>query len=334
MIKVQDALSWLNYEEGRSHLSYSSHFSVWQVTDTKLPDTERDQAAEALLVSINNSTNPLEKAEVNVDLAVYRYTRGHLDQARRLILEAAKIYDERDDCHRQAVAEWIAFIVRYGMLEQIQAHSHARAAREIFIDRRNIYKMRGKSWETQVNWYGARIKDMTSDLDTIPEEALEWLDKFEPTKLSTASILMRNSIRELITRKSFTEAYQKIESMRNTTSRSPEVLETAEAQAFCGLSVLQMGNTEASVPFLRAGMASARHASHQHNVIRWMLGLVLFRIRCNRCEGINHLEAGLRGFEGLSKQADRQNKSDVMEWYQTQADAMQNVLKELVRNDP
>lgn len=332
MITVEDAFAWLNYEEGASHLGTSSHFSVWQIHDSKVIEEERNAIIDALVHCTHDFTDPLEKAEVFLNLGVDRYRRKQMDQARQHLEMAQKIYNEQKDRHRQAITDWILFIVRYANLERIRAHGHAHNARALFVELANHFMPLGDEGVSKARWYHVRVKDMTNDLGAIPEEAYEWLTKFEPTKMDASVVQVCANVREAIQQKRFSDAYHKIQTLSDITLRSPDALETAEAQAFCGLSILQMGNPLEAVRYLRSAMACATHSNHRHSSIRWMLGLVLFSIPSERCNGINHLEACLRSFEQLCQQADRQNKQKAVEWYETQLEAMKKVLADLAHN--
>jgi hypothetical protein len=329
MITADQAITWLNWEK-QSHLSLDSLGMLRQITDPNVEENRKQFLLNELENCSREMADPLERAEVLVYSSKEWLQRSCLDRACQLAKDAKFIYEspEGKDQHRQAVIAWIMQVILVNQLEFGSAFSNASMARLNFRNQAEIYK--NKLDDDRMNWYHERVNEMAVDLAVFPEEAYEWLGKFEGSHLSGAAQDVKSAIRASIQKKNFPKAYQQIEILRQITQKNVDTRIRAEAYAFCGVAAVHIGNYQMGLQLFKSALANTTPTNHEYACIRWMMGLTQTSLPAERAKGIEHLETSIQNFESLRDTADHKNKPDAREWYEIQLVTMRKVLKNLV----
>jgi len=329
MITLSVALSWLNQLD-QSHLSQKSQFSIWQINDANVSETEKDKLIDAVIYSTRASDDPLEYAEVLVNCAKIQAERNHLSQAHILLDYARTLYEQREERLRQAVVLWMMSIIEWKLLENHTGHAHARSARTLMeqIGRETfLEKKDNRAW-----WIQDRIVDMEEDLATTPEESYFWLNQFEGTHLKPPSIQLSDSINAGLREKQFSRVYHLITSLLEITRNSADPMETAEAMAFCGLVNLQMGNTRDAIRLMRQSIALYQPESHHQTAIRWMLGMTQFAQPFEANQAVATCNQCIASIEQLKARAEHRNRPQERAWYESRAAIMRKVLNKKIQS--
>ena len=328
MITISQALDWLNQLDP-SHLSPKSRFVIWQVTTASIPESEKASLMNTLIASAKDSDEPNEYAEVLANCARIEADRNHQAQALGHLESAAKIYKQNGDRIRQAVVLWMKSTVEWTMLDNLNAHAHAREARglleklasEMLLDEKD-----NRGW-----WVQDRIADMDEALFATPEEAYFWLNQFEGSHLKAPAIQVVDAIRAAMRNKQFSRVYQLVASLTEITRNSGDTGETAEALTYCGLVNAQMGNTRDATRLLRQASALFQPESHHQTAVRWMLGMVLFTQPSEFSQAVTLCNQCIASMDQLKSRVVQRNRPQEQTWYERQAGLMRKILSKKIK---
>jgi tetratricopeptide (TPR) repeat protein len=307
MIKINEALSWLNQFES-SHLRRTIQSLVKHIKDPATPNATREDL--------------MEYPEVLINCAYAKYDQKHLNAARDYAVAAIRTYPEGS--HRLGVARWIIGIIYWKLPNNTLAYSSWYHARDIF----NALAERAVSFKQQrlVDWYHERLNEMNVDLVCTAEEIFTWLDHFEPSHLSTSASQLSKTITDRLERGHFQDVYKLIEDLQTIGRSSSDTLESSEILVESALALYKMGNLNETFTLLKKAIDSFTPLSHYQAVSRWMLGVLQWNMPTQHNQAIINWEKCLDNFDTLALKADHNNKQDRRKWYQEKRSYMEQAL--------
>jgi tetratricopeptide (TPR) repeat protein len=309
--------------------------------DPECPAAERRSWMMDLTDSIQNLSNPLERAEVLVYCGVIGYELGEIEQqsiwatrisetvaAEKWLDKAAEIYEYYDDRHREAAVQWLLYIVQRGRGRYRQAYNHARRSRRLST---NLLQERLVKKNTfGESWYRGRIEDMTVDLISSPEDMFECLFEFQASCLSLSAAEIKSRISVQVEKKEYEKSKEEMQLLLGITHRSPSPEEAAEALAFCGVINWVLENKRDAIDFLRSAMTQYIPSSFDYAVVQWMLGLALFTFPSDVPRAIQAMENSIQSFDRQRQKAIHENLMDRADWFVNHYNAMKRVLRTMV----
>jgi len=322
MDDILQALAWLN-QRRPSDIQEISRYWISQIEDPNLIDDEKKDIIRILASSIRNIVNPPEKAEILVHCGVYGYRLSMIDEAMTWLDQAEKLYSM--DIHREAVTNWIQAIVQRSAGKFQRAVILARRARREFWDLADQSLTR-KQHEID-GWYRGRIIDMTCSLVDSPEVAMELLYEFHGTYLNPSSAQIKAKLTEYLENGDTEKVLDQMQLLLGITLKASLPEETGEALAYCGVIQGLFNNRTEAVQFYRSAMTQFTPGSHDHALVRWMLGLALFENPTERYEAIRQMETSIEHIDCLRKAEIHKNHRTEAKLYEVYHSAMRRVLR-------
>ena len=191
MADMLQALNWLNLQSP-SEIQQMSRFWIDHIQEPDLTEEEKKDIIRSLANSIRTIVNTHEKAEILANCGAYGYQLG-MDQDSLIWLDQAeKFYI--DDIHRQAVTNWMQYIIHRAAGRFQRAVEQARHALRLFSDLADQSLTR-KQHDLE-GWYRGHLIDMTCDLIDGPEVVFELLFVVPGTFLNTSSAQIKAKLVE------------------------------------------------------------------------------------------------------------------------------------------
>jgi tetratricopeptide (TPR) repeat protein len=335
MIPLSDLYNWLNRED-TSHLTNKSKFSIWQINDPKLPDSQKDTMIEALVNSTRASQDDCEYAEVLVFAGKTQGDRRKFCEAQFFLNHAISRYSSMNETFRGAVAKIMLSNIQWMTGDNNSAYASFRTARDVLekIAREKRQAMLDKTHhlpglEKDVVWYSNNIDLLNDTWIEQPEEAYSWLNLFQESFLSSAAKQLRDAIGSKLATRDFIRAYQELAALQDMVKGSLEPREKAEVYAFSGLTYFQMGNAREAEKYLRSAASLFPPDRHHQTMVRWMQAMVVAKDTYRMSEAIRIANDVVRCLEGLRLSSDHSNHSKECTWYETQANNTRRVIKKL-----
>lgn len=326
MISIGEAFGWLNIDD-RSHLSSVNSISLYQLQDPRVPDKHKEALIRELRVTSHSCTDVIEGLEVLVTIAKYAFELGDYNSARQDLTEAVKRY--RPISHRAAVAKWMLGIVEWKLLNNTQAYANWFHARDIF---QKCANEKGRvSAADMVRWYYKQIERMRLDMACTAEEAVYWLNLFEPSRLSDPARQFAQKITEDIVAKKYSQAYEIGNKLAEISRNRLDPSETAEVWVVTGLSSHQMGNPRWAVEYWTRAAAAYSPWGHHWAVVRWMIGVALWNIPGETDRAVRSWMDAIETFTELRTTADRDGDANRRDWYENTVRIMKSALEQMVR---
>jgi hypothetical protein len=318
MIGVFEALDWLNAIEGRSRLTaeearLSMTARIVSLSDDEVRTTLRRLRSEGLA-----SADPMERAEVLLNIAAIEYWRRWFADAARDADAATLTYRTLNDAHRRAVASWILGMAEWELLQNNDAYTNWDDARTVFI-------------QGQTNWYPQPARRMQIDLVARPEEIFTWLNEFEGSRLTPASWQIIRLVQENIRQRRYSNANELLADLQEINRWSVGSFALAEACTECGLTAYQVGPTALATPLIEKAIndfAPGIGNNHQQVIARCMLGALAWRENSQQRNARLCWIRCLTELEELEFQADRDNNQDQRRWYAERRDLLEAALEE------
>lgn len=336
MIPLSEVFNWLNREQA-SHLTNKSRFSIWQINDPKLPESQKDGMIDALINSTRNCPDEAKYLEVLVFAGKTQAERHRLWEAKRHLGLAASKFSTLNDPFRAAVTRWMLSMIEWQMADNNTAYANARAAQEAFdkiVQERNqelLDKKRSLAGlEEQARWFANQMNRMNATLVETPEEAHHWLNRFEESYLSASSQKLKAEIFRLVIDRDFYQVYEMLREMQEMVRVSLDPYEQAEVYAFCGLIFHQMGNGREAEKNFRMSSSLFPPDRHHHTTVRWMQAMVQAQDRTRRSDAVRMGNDCVRCFEWLRLDSDHRNRTKECCWYENQTITLRRVVNGIV----
>jgi len=331
MTSEWQVFGWLN-RNSTSHLTADVEQDIRRIRAAHLPESEKILILNSLMSLAHSLPDSLEKAELSATCGILCYSRGLVLDANRCLRDAQKIYSLLLDRHRQAILEWLLFLVFHG---QGGYQTASYWSNQTF---NNLWKQ-VKLWNQQRDprrekWYQERVFEITSRLIVIPLYVYEYLFKFHGSRLSSSALIVRGQIHELIMDRNQNEMIRKMDLLQKITQNGQDSTETAEAYALCGTLQYQMGNIEEAIHLYRLALARYIPNSHEHTFVRWMLALSQLELPARRSQAVIQLEECIGCIHQLAEKADHQNEQTQHIWYDITAEGMRRAMKRVVARLP
>lgn len=325
MITMAEAYGWLNQGDV-SHLSTANQLSLIQIEDRRIPKEHRETVVQNLHHFAESTQRQLETLEIRLALARLEFESGDLNSAKLELIDAVNRYSPSS--HRLAVAKWMLGIVLWKLHENDAAYMVCTQALEIMVA---LAAAAVRSHNVEMNlWYIQRIDAMRLDLTNTAEEAVYWLNYFDPTHLSESARMYVEQMRKKIRAKEYPLAYEVGRSLLRISNNRVDPLETAEAWVMIGLAAYQMGNPRQAIEYWQRGAAAYNPWGHQQACTRWMLGAAMWQIPSEHENAVRNWVNAIEAFDNLRVKADRDNIADKKAWYETSIRLMRQALKNRV----
>ncbi len=322
MADILQALSWLN-RWSPSEIQPMSRFWINQIEDPNQNEGEKKDTIQVLAGSIRNIVNPLEKAEILVHCGVHGSRLSMVDEAMNWLDQAEKLFIY--DTHRQAVTNWIQYLV-YRKVGKFQ-----RAVMFAWRARRHFWQLADQSLTRKQHeiesWYRGRIIDMTCDLIDSPEVVFELLFEYHGTYMNTSSAQIKAKISEYLENGATEVVLDQMQLLLGISLKAIQAEETGEALAYCGVIHWLFTNRTEALQFLRSALTQFIPGSHEYAFIEWMIGLVLFDLPAERHEAIQRMETSIVHIDGLRQAEVQKNHEIEAKMFEVYHIAMRRVLR-------
>jgi hypothetical protein len=341
MTSTDEILSWLNYETP-SRISKFSQFSFNIINSPDIPDASKDQEITELVSRLEIAKENLELYEVQVCCAD-RLRESNSKKALDLLIKAQKGYQREQDKHREAIVVWLLSIVRTKRRENLDAYADALRARQILEDiKKSQIKQRYQSSQElessyqldrkdeRISWYLDKINRITIDLTATPEEGFTWINQFEGSHFSAASLKLVDQIKTEMKNNRTGQANYFLLDLLDQVHASEDYFETAEAFAFAGYQKYQIGELEEAEVLLKSAIAQYPPDSHQRAAVRWILGMILFSNTKKSRDAVLLCKKCMEEMEEAKEKVERLNKKSRVDWYNQRLNLMRIVFKQKV----
>jgi tetratricopeptide (TPR) repeat protein len=326
VISEWQILKWLNrYDD--SHLSPSVIVHINKIQASYYSDPEKLSFLNELMQYAHKLLDLPERAEIEINCGLFLYARGMVMDAGRCLRNAQQIYVQNLDLHRQAMTEWLLFIIFHGQDDSLTAYYWAGQARN------NLWKL-ARYWSSKDNrrerWYWEMVLELTSDLMSHVRYVYELLFVFHGKRLSPSAHILREKVEELLMDGNQFEAMQKMEALLKITQTAQDKAENAEAYAFCATVQARLGNLSQAVEWYRTAQIKYLPDSHEFTIVQWMQALCEQAIPGRQTRAAVMMETCIQAVEHLAEKADQQNNQSQRIWYEIIAQAMGQTMKRSV----
>ena len=178
---------------------------------------------------------------------------------------------------------------------------------------------------------------MTIDFAPNPVEIFTWLNRFEPSSLTSSSRQLVDAAENCVGAVMYPDADDLLEDLQQINRRSPEPYERAEVLFECGFAYAQMGYMNLATDCLKHAIRdfpSAHGNNHKQAVTRCMLGVIEWDDPSSYNQAVIDWRRCIDEFEALRLRADRENKQTRSEWYADHLVILRSTLTERVSQIP
>ncbi len=312
MINVFNALNWLNVIDNSCYLNSEVRQLISHVCRFGPPDSRIRLILERLRHAAHSAGDPREKAEILLYCAAIGHWRGWCPQAANDAREAEISY--ANDDHRRASALWILGIIQWGMSANHDAYRNCAEAKKIFEQRKILFQ----HFPTEKDWYQNRIRQMSVDLATRPEEIWTWLNWFERPCLQPTTQQVVDCVQQKIRQQAYPNVYALMQDLQEANRRCEGIHERAEIYLEFGLAIYEMGNTHFATELLRNSVLNfypGIGTYHKQVVARCMLGAVEWMNETSHEQAIVDWNRSIEEFEILRQWASKDNNQTKQDWY-------------------
>lgn len=123
-----------------------------------------------------------------------------------------------------------------------------------------------------------------------------WLNEFQGSSLTRPDAILVEVIRVKITEARFFEAYQAIEYLKSFVNNRENANERGEIWVECGMAYYDMGNSIEAINSLKSAEKEYPPESHEHAVVRWMLGTIQWYFEKDKPEAIKNWKWAIEEF--------------------------------------
>lgn len=327
MADMLSALNWLN-QQSPSEIQQMSRFWINHIQESDLTEEEKKDIILSLASSIRTIGDTHEKAEILANCGAYGFQLGVHQDSLIWLDQAEKLYI--DDIHRQAVTNWMQYIVHRADRRFQRAVNQAQRALRLFSDLADQSVTR-KQHELE-GWYRGRLIDMTCDLIDAPEVVFELLFVIPGTFFNPSSAQIKAKLVEALEKGDTEKVFDDMQLLMGVSSKTSLPEETGEALGFCGVIHWVLDNQVEATQFFRSAMTQFNPGSHPYVMLRWMLGLALFSRTPEHYEAISQMESSINEIDSLRKKAVQKNQNDEANQYAAYQLAMRRVLRNQINN--
>ncbi len=320
MVDCERVFGWLNYRD-RSCLGGDGNELLLRVRNDGLPPEDRQRAADLAARAVKEDDDVLEKAETLVCLAYFWMGQNLPERAQACLTDALEIYQkDLGQYRRQAVVFWLLGYTEWRLRLNSKACGDWRTACLIFT--KLAEDCDDARQPEQAAWYREKLDEFQRDLAMTPEEALTWLNLFEPGFLGEDLVELRNQMLEAVNRNDQSLASRLARSLAALASSRPDLDERAEAYLECGLAYYQMQDMRAAVHCIQEAVSLYRPFSHQQAVARWMLGLAEWQNVDLQLDAMTQWALSLNIFRQLEEEANLSGQRERAAWYRRTIDIL------------
>ena len=326
MITIQEVLTWLNYPGG-SNLNEMSQVFIKNMSDPHLSMASLDGLINSALAACEVNPNPLEYQELLLNCGVVNYNHHRFPKALEAIGRARQLYTQGS--HYVAISSWMLGCVEWALQRNGPAYLNWDGSRKLFEDFIILYK---RSHETEkYDWYQARWQLMNVDLACTFEEAYTWLNWFEPIDLDSSIIQIRNKMVDDYKQKKYEEVTRQMVVIQRIAFSASDYLVYPQVLVDCALLAYQMDNQkEEATRLLKKALMVFKPRSHQHAVVRWMLGILEWTNGTTEEQAVTNWQQSREIFLDLALNEDRANRQDRRRWYKRTSQVMRLALEQKI----
>lgn len=323
MINEWQVLKWLN-RNSHSQLSFEFQNILKQIGPAStLPENKKQMLLNDLMSQAPILPNLAEQAELQFNCALYCYARGNTLDALSLLRCAQQIYQNAVDLHREAMSEWLMFIIQHGQGDHEPASYWANKART------NLWSMVKISGQQKIaqheQFYLDRVYDLTTDLFNTPEYVYQFIFEFHGSYLGLSASTIKCKIQELMLDRKHEEACRQMDFLQKKARGTLE--ENAEALAFSGLMRTEIGDLMDACRLYQMALAQILPGSHDSVMIRWILALTQREIPGLKGQSMENMEKCVDQTLELAQWADHQNLQIQHTWYELTSEGMRRITK-------
>ena len=164
------------------------------------------------------------------------------------------------------------------------------------------------------------------------EEVFGWLRRNNPSNLDTPATTLILQVIGNVQSGNNTQAYQIIEYLDaiadELSNELRKPVDAGDIWSEIGLAFYQMGNIFEAERFWMKAVQSYPAESHEHAVVRWLVGAVQWSIETKNKDAVRNWKGAIREFRNLAEEAERQNRIGDKDWYEEKKVEMENSLEE------
>jgi tetratricopeptide (TPR) repeat protein len=304
---------WLNKFD-RSHVSATTQFIIGRLRDPLLGETWEEDYKRLDAIS-RAGVNQLEDAEVGMICADELIKRGRWKEALDHLEKSVKLYRSiNNQTNRLAVALWIRGIVKYELLLHHEAVDSWNEACKLYKSLGRFDKGEDVGIE-EVLWFRNCYTDLITELITIPEGVVAWIDELDSIKLPISVNYLMGKIDELVRKQSFTKIYPLIERHELIADRDYSFPERGMLFVCFGMAFYQMDNVNKAIDYWHKALGCFLNPSLHHVVVKWMLGSVVYDIPEKRTQAVSYWKESIDEIDKLFNQTSSMGNVKKYEWY-------------------
>ncbi len=326
MITLQEALTWLNYPGG-TNLSEMSQAYIKNMSNPQLSASSLDGMMNSALAACEANPNPLEYQELLLNCGVVNYDHHRLPKAYEALVRARKLYTQGS--HYVAISSWMLGCVEWSLQKNGAAYLNWDGSRKLFEDFIILYNRTHE--HEKHDWYHGRWQLMNVDLACTFEEAYTWLNQFDSIDLDSSIVKIRNRMVDDFKEKKFDQVTQQMVVIQRIAFSARDYLIYPQVLVDCALIAYQMDNQkEETSRLLKQALLGFSPGSHQHAVVRWMLGLVQWPDKSKVEQAVANWQQSREIFLELAMNEDRLNRQDRRRWYRRTCQVMRLALEQKI----
>jgi tetratricopeptide (TPR) repeat protein len=157
-----------------------------------------------------------------------------------------------------------------------------------------------------------------------------WLKKFSGSLLDTPATTLRDQVIYYIKCRKYTQAHQTIKYLdavaEELANELRKPVDAGDIWAEIGLAFYQMGNLFESEKFWEKAVTSYPPESHEHAVVRWLLGSAQWLVETKNVDAMKNWKGAIREFENLIEESEKKNEISKKDWYSSRIDEMEESL--------
>ncbi len=331
MITLERALTWLNvFDDGHMPASFQQDLiSLSEIT----PLTGYYASTRAALLSAaQNAFDPLTYPELLLSLACMEDQNNQITAALEGFNEAFLWYQTNGQDHREGVSAWMCGLEGLQAGRYLYADGRFGQAVGKFL---TLSKFAANLKRGDVaRWYRDRVEEMRVEMVKTVHEPYHWLNKFEQDPLDPTTRAFVIRLHQAVADGKAATAGAFMELLSQMTREKPALLERPMVQVESGVAAFELGIDELAEELLRKAVSGFSPQTHRSASVRWMLGVVQFRLAWMRINAFGQWKESLRIFEWLKLKADQSNRQDEVVWYTHTISAMKKALVEMAEEYP
>jgi tetratricopeptide (TPR) repeat protein len=322
---LNDLFAALNMNS-KTALNDRNRFWVDEIADHAQSAADRQLKIQYLLEAACQRLGMREEAEIHANCGYWSMQDDNYAQASGSFQRAVTLYRQLEDPHREGIMRWYLFISEQWFGRYTSAFLQAKQARRNFLHQEKLFSRLQK--KTQRGWYEKQIGRMTCAIIEVPQLAYECIFEFHGNRIDETAEKMRRSLQGLMEEKRHSEAFAILSQLRESTRRTVDCRESAQALAYCGVAEWLMDNKHEALRFLALALAQYIPGSHEHAVTRWMLALVQSSCSGDHTKSLINMEQCIHEFSQLKIKAVARNLDANRDWYDLHIKAMREIASE------